>query len=50
MFKKNKKKEKVKEVIETKKENEVKNEEIEKLEESEIIYGIVAGDEDEKTR
>lgn len=42
------KKSKKKEVIKDKKENEVKEKEIEKIEESEEIYGIVAGDDDEE--
>ena len=49
------KKKKVKEVKEVKKENDKKDEEIvtldkaiENIEDSELIYGIVAGDEDEE--
>lgn len=37
-----------KEVIEDKKENEIKQEEVEEIESSEEIYGIVVGDENEE--
>lgn len=43
-----KKKVNKKEVIEDKKENEIKQKEVKAIEESEEIYGIVVGDEDEE--
>lgn len=43
-----KKKTNKKEVIEDKKENEIKQEEVKEIEESEEIYGILEGDKDEE--
>ena len=43
-----KKKTSKKEVIEDKKENEIKQEEVKEIEESEEIYGIVGGEDEEE--
>lgn len=48
VMKMRKKKTSKKEVIEDKKENEIKQEEVKEIEESEEIYGIVEGDEYEE--